>query len=81
MGALRSALYTAAIHINQSSKFFIAYIENTKKYYFCGLIPEALVLSSLLVPSNDGLEVPSFPSKMETNQNQHIKCTFIRQGN
>lgn len=56
-------------------------IEKTKKDYFCSLIPEVLVLSSLLVLSNDGLEVPSFTSKMETNQNQHIKCTFTRQGN
>lgn len=35
------------------------------------------MLNSLLVLSSDGLEVPSFPSKMETNQNQHIKCTFF----
>lgn len=56
-------------------------IEKTKKDYFCSLIPEVLVLSSLLVLSNDGLEVPSFTSKMETNQNQPIKCTFTRQGN
>lgn len=38
------------------------------------------MLSSLLVLSNDGLKVPSLPSKMETNQNQHMKCTLSRQG-
>lgn len=57
------------------------HIDNTNKYYFCGLIPEVLVLSSLLVLSNDGLEVPSFLSKIETNKKQYIKGTFSKQGN